>query len=108
MAEVAYSPRMKARYNDVIRGELMEKFSYSNPMQVPQLEKVVVNMGVGEAVGDSKKVAAAAEDLSLITGQKAVVTRARKSIAGFKLREGMPIGAKVTLRRGCMISLTGW
>ena len=102
MAEVAYSPRMKARYNDVIRGELMEKFSYSNPMQVPQLEKVVVNMGVGEAVGDSKKVAAAAEDLSLITGQKAVVTRARKSIAGFKLREGMPIGAKVTLRKARM------
>ena len=102
MAEVAYSPPMKARYNDVIRGELMEKFSYSNPMQVPQLEKVVVNMGVGEAVGDSKKVAAAAEDLSLITGQKAVVTRARKSIAGFKLREGMPIGAKVTLRKARM------
>ena len=102
MAEVAYSPRMKARYNDVIRGELMEKFSYSNPMQVPQLEKVVVNMGVGEAVGDSKLIKSVVEDMTLISGQKPVITKARKSIATFKLREGMNIGVKVTMRRARM------
>lgn len=102
MAEVAYESRMKSRYKDVVRGELMKEFGYTNPMQVPAVEKIVINMGIGEAVGDSKKVAVAAADLGLITGQKAVITRARKSIAGFKLREGMPIGAKVTLRQARM------
>ena len=95
----AYVPRLKAHYDNVVRKSLMETFNYGNPMAVPRLEKIVVNVGVGEAVGDSKKVAAACEDLAAITGQKPVVTKAKKSIANFKLREGMPIGAKVTLRR---------
>ena len=94
-----YEPRLKTRYREQIRGRLQEQFSYSNPMQIPRLEKVVLNMGVGDAVSDSKKIKNALEELTLIAGQKAVATRARKSIAGFKLREGMPIGAKVTLRR---------
>ncbi|TPW29349.1 50S ribosomal protein L5 [Pararhizobium mangrovi] len=97
MAE-QYEPRMKSEYNSRIRQELQEEFSYANPMQVPRVDKIVVNMGVGEATSDSKKPTTAANDLSAIVGQKAVVTRARKSIAGFKLREGMPVGAKVTLR----------
>jgi large subunit ribosomal protein L5 len=78
---------------------MTEKFGYKNVMEVPRIDKIVLNMGVGEATGDSKKPAVAAEDLALIAGQKAVVTRARKSIAGFKVREQMPIGAKVTLRK---------
>lgn len=98
MAE-AYVPRLRRHYDDVVHGELTQEFGYANPMQVPRLEKVVLNMGVGEGVGDSKKVDSAVEDLSLIAGQKAVITRARRSVASFKLREGMPIGAKVTLRR---------
>src|SRR5690606_13659312 len=98
MANTEYKARLKTHYNDVVRSELIEDFKYQNVMQVPRLDKVVLNMGVGEATGDSKKPTVAAEDLSLIAGQKAVVTRARTSIAGFKLREGMPIGAKVTLR----------
>ena len=98
MAEQAYIPRLKQHYNDVLRGELTKEFGYANPMQVPRLDKVVLNMGIGEAVADSKKVQAAAGDLALIAGQKPVVTKARKSIATFKLREGMAIGAKVTLR----------
>ncbi len=102
MAEEAYIPRLKQHYNEVLKGELSKEFGYQNPMQIPRLEKVVLNMGVGEAVSDSKKVNAAAGDLSLIAGQKAVVTRARKSIAGFKLREGMAVGAKVTLRKAHM------
>ncbi len=102
MAEEAYIPRLKQHYNEVLKGELTKEFDYQNPMQVPRLEKIVLNMGVGEGVGDSKKVTAAAGDLSLIAGQKALVTRARKSIAGFKLREGMPVGAKVTLRKAHM------
>src|SRR5215467_787756 len=102
MAEQAYIPRLKQHYNDVLKGELTKEFGYQNPMQVPRVEKVVLNMGVGEAVGDSKKVNAAASDLSLIAGQKPVITKARKSIATFKLREGMPIGAKVTLRKNRM------
>jgi large subunit ribosomal protein L5 len=81
---------------------MLDKFGYANVMQVPRLEKVVLNMGVGEAVQDSKKIQAAVDDLTRITGQKPVVTLAKKSIAGFKLREGMPIGAKVTLRRDKM------
>jgi len=93
-----YKPRMKRLYEDVVRKAMTEKYAYKNPMQVPRLEKIVVNMGVGEAVNDRKKVDAAASDLALLSGQRPVVTRARKSIATFKLREGMPIGAKVTLR----------
>src|SRR6478735_9124204 len=98
----AYVPRLKLLYQDVIREELAKEFGYKNPMQVPRLDKVVLNMGVGEGVGDSKKVTAAAGDLGLIAGQKPVITKARKSIATFKLREGMAIGAKVTLRKNRM------
>ncbi len=98
MADTNYEPRLKAEFNTRIRKALKEQFSYPNEMQIPRLEKIVVNMGVGEATADSKKPAAAAADLAAISGQKAVVTHARKSIAGFKVREGMPIGAKVTLR----------
>ena len=102
VAEASYEPRMKKYYDGVVKSRLMEEFSYKNPLQVPRLDKVVINMGVGEAVGDAKKAQAAANDLSSIAGQKAVVTRARKSIASFKLREGMPVGAKVTLRKARM------
>ena len=94
--------RLHEEYKNKIKAEMLDKFGYDNVMQVPRLEKVVLNMGVGEAVQDSKKVQAAVADLTLIAGQKPVVTRAKKSIAGFKLREGMPIGAKVTLRRDRM------
>lgn len=93
---------MKARYRDVIRDAMVKKFGYTNPMQVPRLEKIVINIGVGEAVQDSKKVASVLEDLARIAGQKPVATVAKQSIAGFKLREGMKIGAKVTLRRDRM------
>jgi large subunit ribosomal protein L5 len=99
MAEQQYTPRLKSLYLDTIRASMQEQFSYSNEMQIPRLDKVVINMGVGEATADSKKPAVAAEDLAMIAGQKAVVTRARTSIAGFKVRENMPIGAKVTLRK---------
>lgn len=102
MSETAYIPRLKQQYQDELRGELAKEFGYSNPMQVPRLDKVVLNMGIGEAVGDSKKVQAAAADLALIAGQKPVITLARKSIAGFKVREGMPLGTKVTLRKSRM------
>ena len=102
MPEQAYIPRLKTQYTDVIKGELTKEFGYKNVMQVPQLDKVVLNMGIGQAVADSKKVQSAAADLALIAGQKPVVTKARKSIATFKLREGMPIGVKVTLRKGRM------
>lgn len=105
MAEVAienYVPRLKQHYLDVVRPKLREEFNYANPMQVPAIEKVVINMGIGEAVGDSKKVKAAAEDLEAIAGQRPVITRARKSIAGFKVRENMPLGCKVTLRQARM------
>jgi len=102
MAEQAYIPRLKKQYQDVIKGELTKEFGYKNVMEVPRLDKVVLNMGVGEAVGDSKKVQAAAADLGLIAGQRPVITKARKSIAGFKLREGMPVGVKVTLRKDRM------
>jgi large subunit ribosomal protein L5 len=93
-----YRPRMKAHYEAVVRAELARKFGYKNMMQVPRIEKIVLNMGIGEAVGDRKKVESAANDLALIAGQRPVVTRARKSIATFKVRDGMPLGAKVTLR----------
>lgn len=98
----AYEPRLKRKYREEIRAKLQEQFNYSNPMKVPKLDKVVINMGVGEAVNDSKKIKAALAELERIAGQKPVATKARKSIAGFKLREGMLIGAKVTLRRDRM------
>ena len=91
--------RLHEHYETAVRPALMEEFGYKNPMQVPRLEKIVVNMGVGEAVQDSKKAEAAAADLTAITGQHPVVTKAKRSIATFKLRQGMPIGCKVTLRR---------
>ena len=93
-----YRPRMKDHYEKVVRDALKEKFGYKNPMQIPRLEKIVLNMGVGEAVADRKKVDSAAGDLALIAGQRPVITRARKSIATYKLRDNMAIGAKVTLR----------
>jgi large subunit ribosomal protein L5 len=91
--------RLHEHYETTIRPALMQEFGYKNPMQVPRLEKIVVNMGVGEAVQDSKKAEAAAADLTAITGQHPVITKAKRSIATFKLRQGMPIGCKVTLRR---------
>lgn len=103
MAEAsAYEPRLKTLYRDKIRGKMNETFKYKNPMMTPGLEKVVINIGVGDAVNDRKAVDAAFEDLTRIAGQKPVVTKAKKSIAGFKLREGMPIGVKVTLRKDRM------
>ena len=93
------TPRLKQVYNETIRKALREQFGYENEMQVPRIDKIVLNMGVGEATADSKKPSIAAEDLAMIAGQKAVVTRARNSIAGFKVREKMPIGAKVTLHK---------
>jgi large subunit ribosomal protein L5 len=102
MAEAAYEPRLQKQYREVVTPDLIKQFSYSSPMQVPRLDKIVLNMGIGEAVADSKKVAAALGDLAKIAGQKPAVSRARTSIATFKLREGMPIGGKVTLRRARM------
>jgi large subunit ribosomal protein L5 len=99
MAKAEYQPRLKTVYNETIRKALRDEFKYENEMQVPRIDKIVINMGVGEATADSKKPSVAAEDLALIAGQKAVVTRARTSIAGFKVRENMPIGCKVTLRK---------
>lgn len=96
--ETSTRPRLKARYHDEIKGGLREQFGFDNVMQVPGVVKVVVNMGVGDAAKDSKLIEGAVRDLSAITGQKPIVTRARKSIAQFKLREGMPIGAHTTLR----------
>ena len=93
-----YTPRLKTRYQDEIRTKLNDEFSYENVMQIPGLTKIVVNMGVGDAARDSKVINGALEDLTAITGQKPQIRRAKKSIANFKLREGMPIGAKVTLR----------
>ncbi len=94
-----YVARLKKVYHDEIVPKLVAEFGYKNPMQVPKIDKIVLNMGVGEAVSDTKKVTSAAADLALIAGQKPVVTRARKAISTFKVRENMPIGAKVTLRR---------
>ena len=93
-----YVPRMKTHYRETARAALKEEFNYKNDMQIPRLDKIVLNMGVGEAVADSKKIKAAHDDLMLIAGQKPVINIARKSIAGFKLRDGMAIGCKVTLR----------
>ena len=97
-----YVPRLKKHYNDVVRKALTEKFSYKNVMQVPRIEKIVLNMGVGEAVSDRKKVDTAAADLALIAGQKPVITKARKSVATYKVRAGQSIGTKVTLRQNRM------
>lgn len=97
-----YTPRLKAKYATDIVKAMTEKFGYKNAMEVPKLEKVTLNMGVGEASQDKKKVAIAAEEMALIAGQKPVITKAKKSIAQFKLREGMPIGCKVTLRKDRM------
>ncbi len=93
-----YVPRLKTKYNDEVKGQLQEKFGYKNVMMIPKFEKIVVNMGVGEAATDSKAIDGAVRDLRTITGQQPMITRARKSIATFRLREGMPIGCKVTLR----------
>ena len=98
MATEKYTPRLKADYQDRIKALMTEKFGYTNAMQTPRLDKIVLNMGIGEAVADTKKAATALKDLTAIAGQKAVPTKARNSIAGFKLREGMVIGGKVTLR----------
>ena len=102
MADEAYEPRLKSEYKARIRKAMRERFGYTNEMQIPKLDKIVINMGIGEAVADSKKVASAMADLAKIAGQKPVATKARTSIAGFKLREGMTIGAKVTLRQDRM------
>jgi large subunit ribosomal protein L5 len=97
-----YTPRLKTDYEDRIVKAMTEKFGYKNRLEVPHLEKIVINMGVGEATQDKKKVEAAAAEMQAIAGQKPVITKAKKSIAQFKLREGMPIGCKVTLRRDRM------
>jgi large subunit ribosomal protein L5 len=102
MADIQYVPRLRTQYNETIKAGLIEQFGYKNVMQAPKLEKIVLNMGVGEAVNDTKKVKAAAADLEKIAGQKPVITHARKSIAGFKVRENMPLGVKVTLRSARM------
>jgi large subunit ribosomal protein L5 len=94
-----YKPRLQKQYEDSIIKAMTEKFGYTNPLQVPKVEKIVINMGVGDATQDKKRVDQAAAEMELIAGQKPVITKAKKSIAQFKLREGMPIGCKVTLRR---------
>ena len=96
--QATYTPRLKQLYRETIRPALKEEFGYKNDMQIPRLGKIVLNMGVGEAVSDTKKVKQAAAELSLIAGQKAVITHAKNSIAGFRVREEMPLGCKVTLR----------
>ncbi|RAK61601.1 50S ribosomal protein L5 [Phenylobacterium hankyongense] len=102
MADETYEPRLKAEYRSRIRKVLKDEFGYTNEMQIPKLDKIVLNMGIGEAVADSKKVQSAMADLARIAGQKPIATKSRTSIAGFKLREGMTIGAKVTLRKDRM------
>src|SRR4030095_1711631 len=99
MAETAYTPRLRTEYDRTIRAKLTEKFGYANVMQVPRLDKVVLNMGVGDSVNDRKKAETAAAELSQIAGQKAIVTYSRIAIATYKLRENQPIGCKVTLRK---------
>ena len=99
MAETQIRPRLRTQFDEVIRGKLTEQFGYKNRMQVPVLDKVVLNMGIGEGASDRKKVENAAADLALIAGQKVIITRSRKSIATFKLRDGQAIGCKVTLRK---------
>ena len=102
MADTQNKPRLRQEFDSAIRGKLTEQFGYKNPMQVPVLQKVVLNMGIGEGVNDRKKVDNAAADLSLIAGQKALITKSRKSIATYKLRDGQAIGCKVTLRAARM------
>jgi large subunit ribosomal protein L5 len=99
MAEAKYVARLRKEYDEKVVPAMIEKFGYKNRMEVPRLDKIVINMGVGEATQDKKKVETAAQEMELIAGQKPVITKAKKSIAQFKLREGMPIGVKVTLRR---------
>ncbi|GAB5489573.1 MAG: 50S ribosomal protein L5 [Parasphingorhabdus sp.] len=99
MADKKYTPRMRKKYDEEIVKAMQEKFNYSNPMEVPKISKVTINMGVGEGSQDKKKATIAAAEMELIAGQKPVITKAKTSIATFKLREGMPIGCKVTLRR---------
>jgi len=99
MSDGKEQPRLRQHYDSVVRKQLTEEFGYTNPMEVPKLEKIVINMGVGEAAGDQKKLDAAVGDLTLISGQRPVRTKAKKAIAGFKIREGQAIGCKVTLRK---------
>ncbi|MDE8345708.1 MAG: 50S ribosomal protein L5 [Acidocella sp.] len=102
MSEVKPSPRMQTHYREVVRAQMLKDFGYKNPLEVPTLEKIVINMGVGEAAADQKKLDAAVAELTLIAGQKPVKTVAKKAIAGFKIRAGLPIGCKVTLRKSRM------
>ncbi len=102
MAETKLQPRLRVEFDKAIRGKLTQQFGYKNPMQVPVIEKIVLNMGIGEGVNDRKKVDNAAADLTLIAGQKAIITKSRKSIATYKLRDGQAIGCKVTLRKARM------
>lgn len=97
--EAGYTPRLQSVYEKDVRASLQQQFGYKNPMQVPKLDKIVINMGVGENVSDSKIIQAAVNEMALISGQKPLVTKSKKAIAGFKLREGLPIGCKVTLRK---------
>ena len=110
MAETAYVPRLREQFDKEIRGKLTEQFGYANVMQVPRLDKVVLNMGIGEAVNDRKKAELAAADLGLIAGQKPIVTYSRVAIATFKLRENQPIGCQGYAAQGqaCMSSSTAW
>lgn len=93
-----YTPRLKAQYKDVARAALKEEFAYKNDMMIPKLDKIVLNMGIGETVNDTKKIRSAVADMAAIAGQQPVITKAKKSIAGFRVREDMPLGCKVTLR----------
>jgi large subunit ribosomal protein L5 len=102
VSDVKAKTRLQAHYEAVVRAKLQEEFKYTNPMQVPRLEKIVLNMGVGEAAADQKKLDAAVAEMTLISGQKPVKTVAKKAIAGFKIRKGLPIGCKVTLRSARM------
>ncbi len=102
MSETREMPRLQRQYNEQIRAAMQKEFGYANPMQVPKLEKIVLNMGVGEATGDQKKLDAAVAEMMAIAGQKPVKTLAKKAIAGFKIRAGLPIGCKVTLRKSRM------
>ena len=102
MSEVKEQPRLQKYYREVVREQMLKEFGYKNPFEVPSLEKIVINMGVGEAAGDQKKLDAAVAELTLISGQKPVKTVAKKAIAGFKIRAGLPIGCKVTLRKARM------
>ena len=110
MSEVKALPRLQTYYREVVREQMLKEFGYKNPFEVPALQKIVINMGVGEAAGDQKKLDAAVAELTLISGQKPVKTIAKKAIAGFKIRAGLPIGCKVTLRKAnaCTSSSIAW